>query len=125
MSSTTKLSSDLKRSHLHHQSKIPDQYRAQVQQLQEFFPDWSVDGLSLLIFHLRILVSPPSPLDLISTLVDVGGDASLAATRITEGQYLALVSTYFPSFLYVRTRGAMGRCDTKEGQKNPSSSRTD
>jgi hypothetical protein len=62
--------------------------------------------------------SPPSPLDLISTLVDVGGDTSLAATRITEGQYLALVPTYFLSFLYLRTCGAMGCCNTKKGQKN-------
>ena len=44
MSSTTKPSSDSKRSHQPHQPKIPEQYRTQIQQLQELFPLWSNDG---------------------------------------------------------------------------------
>jgi hypothetical protein len=61
MSTTVKSSSDPKRAHLPHQTKIPDQYRTQVQQLQEFFPAWSVDGLSLKAFNPRVLVyrAPP------------------------------------------------------------------
>jgi len=46
MSSTVKSSSDSKRSHLPHQTKLPDQYRTQIPQLQELFPSWSVEGLS-------------------------------------------------------------------------------
>src|SRR6267154_3559940 len=49
MSSTHKPSSDSKRSHLPHQTKISEQYRTQVRQLQDLFPAWSTDGPSLII----------------------------------------------------------------------------
>jgi hypothetical protein len=117
MSSTVKSSSDSKRSHLPHQTKVPDQYRTQIPQLQELFPSWSVDGLSSLTFHLHACSSPP-PLDLISTLVEAGGDVTLAATRISEGQHLVFISIFFHSFSHIRTRGAMGFRYTQKGQKN-------
>ncbi|KAI9508034.1 hypothetical protein F5148DRAFT_1284497 [Russula earlei] len=64
MSSTLKPSFDPKRTH---QQKIPDQYRTQIPQLQELFPAWTID-------------------DLLSTLIEAGGDVSLAATRISDGR---------------------------------------
>lgn len=35
-----------------HNPKVPDQYRSQVQQLQELFPTWSNDGPLLPEFNL-------------------------------------------------------------------------
>jgi hypothetical protein len=84
--------SESKRHRHPHQPKVPDQYRTQVQQLQELFPNWSNDGLSQSSFY------PSRPylfLDLLSTLLEVGGDTTLAVTRITEGLYLSRITLSF------------------------------
>lgn len=62
MSSTLKPSSDSKRSHLSHQPKIPEQFRAKIPQLQDLFPDWSIDGPSPLTFNLTHPCLPPPSL---------------------------------------------------------------
>lgn len=52
MSSTLKPSSDSKRSHPPHQTKIPEQYRTQVQYLQDVFPTWTINGPFFLTLDL-------------------------------------------------------------------------
>jgi len=92
-------------------------YRPQVQQLQDIFPDFSVQGTS----RPRCSCSP-SPLspDLSSLLLEVGGDVQLAAQRISEG-------LPFPSFFstlsiahYHRSCRAVG---LREKQKREKTSR--
>ena len=88
-------------------------YRPQVHQLQEFFPDYSAEGPS----------PPPRPTirltcrtDLQSLLIEVAGDAQLAAQRISEGTlFLNLQDS--PLSLCHRSCGTVGLREKQKRQK--------
>jgi hypothetical protein len=63
-----------------------EKYKSKAQSLQEFFPDYSIEGqrFNETLFQLKIFTISVST-DLQSLLAEVGGDVDLAATRISEG----------------------------------------
>jgi hypothetical protein len=66
-----------------------------------------------LLFTICILIFRSS--DLLSTLIEAGGDVTLAVARITEGYHLPRITLSFHSYHFVRPRRTMGH--SQKGQK--------
>ena len=102
------------------QSDLPAgefRYRPQVNQLQEIFPDFSVEGTSSSSLPTARAHLPSS--DLQSLLLEVGGDVELAGQRISDGLSFPPFFSFSPLSIicYHRSCRTVGLRENQKRQK--------